>query len=121
MQVFGRRHDGPFHALWRPGVQKAPRHEVAGSEKQNSIADRSRQFAKQHAHKNSDDTTGTKLYNWALVMPLKGNATQASGSGIVLYNVQSGAVQRIGPHETAVSDERSLVATLTTSMPIAAP
>ena len=29
--VFGRRHDEPFHALWRPASKKAPRHEVAGS------------------------------------------------------------------------------------------
>jgi hypothetical protein len=31
VQVFGRRHDEPFHMLWRPASKKAPRHEVAGS------------------------------------------------------------------------------------------
>jgi hypothetical protein len=30
VQVFGRRHDDPFHALWRPASKKR-RHEVAGS------------------------------------------------------------------------------------------
>ena len=31
MQVFGRRHDEPFRTAVAAGVQKAPRHEVAGS------------------------------------------------------------------------------------------
>jgi hypothetical protein len=31
VQVFGRRHDEPFRTAVAAGVQKAPRHEVAGS------------------------------------------------------------------------------------------
>jgi hypothetical protein len=29
VQFFGRRHDEPFHVLWRPASKKAPRHEIA--------------------------------------------------------------------------------------------
>jgi hypothetical protein len=29
VQVFGRRNAEPIHALRRPGVRKAPRHEIA--------------------------------------------------------------------------------------------
>jgi hypothetical protein len=36
VQGFGRRHDEPFHALWRLASKKAPRHEIAGRMRERS-------------------------------------------------------------------------------------
>ena len=37
VQVFGRRHDGPFHALWRPGDQRGEPSQVLSNGGQNEL------------------------------------------------------------------------------------